>query len=143
MTRLERVTKNISEDKNVRKRLTDAYNGGFEEFLKDADRYVKAIKERRMCCIIGSVSSSGMSRTMRFISCEKVSKTGYAYMNYYSLFVMAGYTAPKHSSYFRVSGCGMDMVFATHYDITSFLRNMGVISEKDCNWLRQQTPATL
>lgn len=143
MTRLERVTKNISENKEVRKRLTNAYNGRFEEFLKDVDRYIKAIKERRMCCIIDSVSASGTSRTMRFLSCEKVSKNGYAYMNYYSIFVMAGYTAPKHSSYFRVTGCGMDMVFATHYDIISFFRSMGVISEKDWKWLSQQTPTTL
>ena len=39
-----------------------------EDFVKDAHTYIQAIKERRMICVLKSVSSSGMSRVLSFHS---------------------------------------------------------------------------
>lgn len=115
-----------------------------EDFLKDATAYINAIRENRMINVIGSVSASGMSRTLKFTSCEKNEINGQFYQrNYFTLFKALGYTPVKNSSYFRVHGCGMDMVFATHYDIIHDFKNIGLISEEECSKLAQRTPNTI
>jgi hypothetical protein len=109
-----------------------------EQFNKDAQAYISATRDNRMFCIIDSVSRSGMSRKLHFHSYEH---TGY-YRNYFALFVAMGYSKPKNGNAFTVSGCGMDMVFATHYDIISGLKNMGIITPEEFNTLSQKTPTT-
>lgn len=42
-----------------------------EDFLNHAERYIKACKEGRLMCSIGSVSNSGMSRSMKFFEMSK------------------------------------------------------------------------
>lgn len=126
--------------KNLKK--VNFYNE--EDFLKDAAAYINAIKENRMINVIGNVSASGMSRTLKFTSCEKNERTGEFYQrNYFALFKALGYTPVKNSSYFRVYGCGMDMVFATHYDILYDFKRIGLISEEECDKLAQRTPTTI
>lgn len=115
-----------------------------ESFLQDANAYIKAIEENRMINVIGSVASSGMSRTLKFTSCEFDEKNKRYYQrNYFSLFKSLGYTPVKNSSYFRVSGCGMNMVFATNYDIIHNLKHIGIIDQEKCNQLCQKTPTTI
>lgn len=111
-------------------------------FYQNAKRYIKAIKDGRMCCIIESVSSSGMSRTLKFMECSG-GKHGYSYLNFYNLFKNLGYTKVKNSDCFRVHGCGMDMVFATNYNICHQLKKLGIITKKTCDKLAQKTPITL
>ena len=113
-----------------------------EQFIKDASEYVKAIKERRMINSIGSVSKSGMSRTLKFLSCES-SERGYYYRNYFTFFKANGFSPVKDSDYFRVNGCGMDMVFHTNYSIIHNLEQFGIITKEECDKLAQMTPITI
>ena len=113
-----------------------------EQFIKDVECYIKAIKERRMICIIESVSHSGMSRNMKFHSCEKT-KTGFYYRNYYAMFKALGYTAVRDRDSFRINGCGMDMVFHTNYSNIHDFKRMGFITETTCKTLAQSTPTVL
>lgn len=113
-----------------------------DRFIDYAKRYIKAIKDKRMICNIETVSASGMSRTLKFISCEK-DTNGYYYASYFQMFKQLGFTPVKASNYFRVNGCGMDMVFATNYEIINNLYKLGLMTEKECRKLCQMTPSTI
>ena len=102
-------------------------------------RYIKAIKEARMICSIGSVSKSGMSRTIKFLEMSKGENRHFLY-NFYQFFDSLGYTKIKDSDYFRIGGCGMDMIFHTNYTIMHDLRRLGFINKEECDTLAQATP---
>jgi hypothetical protein len=108
-------------------------------FIDHALRYIKAIKEARMICSIGSVSKSGMSRTIKFLEMSKGENRHFLY-NFYQFFDSLGYTKIKDSDYFRVGGCGMDMIFYTNYQIMHDLRRLGFINKEECDTLAQATP---
>ena len=111
-------------------------------FLDHANRYINAIKEKRMICSIGSVSRSGMSRTIKFLEMAKNdTKDEHSLLNFYQFFDALGYTKIKDSDYFRIGGCGMDMIFYTNYTIMHDLKRMGLVSEEDCRTLAQKTPS--
>ena len=116
-----------------------------ETFLNDAKAYISAMRENRMINVIGSVSASGMSRTLKFTSCEHSPNNDSFYQrNYNSLFNALGYKETKNAwGYFRVSGCGMDMVFATHYDIIHTFKRIGLLDDEQCRKLAQMTPNTI
>jgi len=108
------------------------------------DRYIKASKEHRIICNIESVSSSGMSRVIRFLEISHGSARDekgkqYGLLTFWALFVALGYQQAGRDG-FRVHGCGMDMVFATHYGIIWQLHNAGFIDRKTCEKLAQKTP---
>ena len=86
-----------------------------EEFYSNAVRWIKAIKDGRMFCVVKSVSNSGMSRIFKYMECAKT-RHGYSYLQFYSFFKAIGLN-PKNYGEIRVSGCGMDMNFATNYNI--------------------------
>ena len=117
-----------------------------DRFIDDARRYIKAIKEGRVICNIESVSRSGMSRKMVFLSCEKSNYKGsginYQYRNFYALFKAFGYSFGDRRS-FRVDGCGMDMVFNTNYNNMHNLQSLGFITKDQCSHLAQQTPTVI
>ena len=108
-------------------------------FIDHATRYIKAIKEGRMLCSIGSVSKSGMSRTIKFLEMSGGEGKHFLY-NFYQFFEALGYKAIKDSDYFRIGGCGMDMIFYTNYQIMHDLRRLGFIDKEECDTLAQQTP---
>jgi len=111
-----------------------------DQFFGDAQRYVKAIKEGRVICSIGSVSRSGMSRTIKFLECAK-STNRYFYMNFFAFFKALGYTeARAKDHYFTISGCGMDMIFHTNYTNIHYLHNLSIINKTQCASLAQMTP---
>lgn len=115
-----------------------------EQFCNDAKRYIKAIKEHRMFCVIHSVSSSGMSRNISFFAHEKNKNVKHNYFNllgYNQFFIALGYTEANKG--FRIGGCGMDMIFHTNYSIIHSLYNMNFISKKECEYLAQQTPTSI
>lgn len=145
MKKLEKITRNIEANKELLKNITNNNYYSVEQFTKDANDYIKAIKQGRMLNSIGSVSSSGMSRTMKFTSCEKNQRTkGFYYRNYFAFFKALGYSeANKNDHYFRISGCGMDMIFHTNYSIIHNLTRLGFLSKKECENLAQQTPNTI
>jgi len=113
-----------------------------ETFKDHATRYIKAIKESRMLCSIGSVSKSGMSRTIKFLEMSKGENKHFLY-NFYQFFDALGYSKVKNSDYFRIGGCGMDMIFNTNYTIMHDLRRLGFIDKDECSTLAQATPHTV
>ena len=139
-TILSKLEKNSDLQKSIKATQNEYYNTA--DFLNDAKSYIKAIKENRMICIIESVSSSGMSRVLRFVSCEKnkYHKNHFNYRNYSLFFKTLGYSQAKNSDGFRVNGCGMDMVFNTNYCNIHDLKRLGLLSKKDADKLCQMTP---
>jgi hypothetical protein len=112
-----------------------------ETFINHADRYIKAIKENRMICAIKSVSKSGMSRTIKFVELAKSDMTNkHQLYNFYQFFEILGYSKVKDSDYFRIGGCGMDMIFHTNYSIIGQLGRLGFIDKDISAKLAQQTP---
>jgi len=113
-------------------------------FIDNAKRYVKAIKENRMICSIGLVSKSGMSRTIKFVELAKSDDSDRHHLyNFYQFFDVLGYTKIKDSDYFRIGGCGMDMIFNTNYNIIHNLKRMGFITDDECRTLSQNTPSVI
>ena len=125
--------------------LVTKYNKGkqfpitIDSFDYHAKRYIKAIKEKRMLCSINSVSASGMSRQIKFEELDKFNNE-YLMLDFYQFFDILGYTKIAHSDYFRISGCGMDMIFHTNYSIIHRLHQLGYINKKTCEVLAQKTP---
>lgn len=125
-----RVISKINLNQKLLKKVMGIYSTN--SFLADAKSYISATKQNRMFCIIHSISSSGMSRVLNFHSFE-----GAYYRQYFSFFKSLGYMETKQG--FRIEGCGMDMVFATHYDIVHDLYRIGLISQKECEFLCQKS----
>jgi len=120
------------------KSIQDAYRYNPEPlkaFEQDAKRYVKAIRERRVACIIESVSRSGMSRNLKFIEGRKG-----GFPTFWSFFKALQFSEARNSDAFTVHGCGMDMVFDTNYRICHRLHRFGVITKKTCDKVAQETP---
>ena len=140
MKKIERIKQRIEADKEISKRLRSEEYYSQNQFISDCERYIKAIKEGRVINSIGSVSSSGMSRTIKFLAPEK---TTYGY-NFFAMFRTLGFSpVGKYGDYFRISGCGMDMVFHTNYTNIHKLFRLGFINKKQCEHLAQQTPTTI
>jgi len=139
MTKLSKIIGNVVNDKNL-KFNTEYYN--HNNFISDAQEYIKAIKNRSMCCIIPHVSKSGMSRIIKLHSLYS-NKGLYNYRNYTCFMQALGYTYAKDYYGFRIGGCGMDMIFATNYDIIHKLHRLGFINKAQCEILAQRTPTVL
>ena len=135
MKKRERITKKIEANKELMKRINELSYFEVDTFIDHVQEYIHAIKKRSMFCVIDSVSSSGMSRNIHFHSW-----TSNYYRNYYSLFVVLGFTKVNNSNAFRISGCGMDMIFHTNYTNMHNFKSMGFISDKQCESLCQMTP---
>ena len=143
MTNLIKLAENVNSNKEILNNMKKLNHYSVEQFVNDAQRYIKAIKEGRVINCIGSVSSSGMSRNIKFLSCEK-GKYGFNYLNFTCLFIALGYTeGSKGYGYFRVNGCGMDMIFHTNYSNIHRLSRLGFLNAKQCAELAQKTPTTI
>jgi len=142
MKKIEIIIKNVNSDKELMGRINKESYSDVNYFVAHANRYIKAIKEGRVINSIGSVSKSGMSRTLKFLECSKNGK-GYSYYNFYLLFRLLGFTKVNDSDFFRVYGCGMDMIFDTNYRIIHTLHRCGILNNKECASLAQMTPPVI
>jgi hypothetical protein len=143
---MKKLINTLENNKDLQKAIAKTGNEYYktEDFLQDAKSYIKAIQERRMLCTIESVSASGMSRVLKFNSCEKNTNTkSFYYRSYGLLFKTLGFTEVKNSYAFRVNGCGMDMVFHTNYTIIRKFLNLGIINKEQAQKLEQMTPTKL
>ena len=130
--------KKIQLTKEMIKRLENETYYTQEYFIQDCKEYIKAIKEGRMLYLVDTVSNSGMSRTLIIKSCEKNKRTkDFYYRNYTFLFKILGYSLSKDYN-IKVSGCGMNMLFATNYNIIHTFKNIGLINSKVCDVLAQK-----
>ncbi len=145
-----KITANINSNKELLKSINNTFTHSddpIERFIDFAERWANGIKDNRIICSIGSVSSSGMSRTVKFLECKKNSKgyyEPYSWLTFYSLFITLGYKETnQRNGYFRIHGCGMDMIFHTNYTIIHELHRLGFINKKQCDTLAQSTPNTI
>lgn len=141
MKTINSIKKAISENKELSKKINSQNYYNVDSFISDAKRYIKAIKENRMFCVIDKVSVSGMSRNIHFHECSK-GKERYNFYQFWAFFKVLGFTEVSHSNSFRISGCGMDMIFHTNYTIIHRLYSLGFITKQECDKLSQQTPTT-
>ena len=139
----QKLIKNVEANKEIMKAINSNNYYTAEHFVSDAKQYIAATKERRMICIIKSVSASGMSRNLKFLSAEGKTKREIYHRQYINLFIALGYKEVDNSGTFRISGCGMDMVFNTNYNIIHDLKRLGFISDEECRKLAQITPNNL
>lgn len=131
--------KDVSDSQKNKRFPMDA-----ETLEENIRRYLLAIREGRMLNSIGSVSATGMSRTLKFVEVTRAKRGERAnVLNFYSLFEFFGYQKVKDSDYFRVHGCGMDMVFNTNYNNIHQIYRWGFITRKECDALAQMTPTTI
>lgn len=108
-----------------------------EDFIRDSNTYIKALKSGRLQYRVTSVSKSGMSRDILISSYEGSMNKGY-YRNYTLMLEVLGYKfVSKYSSEIKVSGCGMNMLFATNYNIIHTFKRIGLINQKSCDVLAQ------
>ena len=118
-----------------------------ESFYQDCYRYKKACKEGTIICNIASVSKSGMSRTIKFLNCEKnksyKKEIVFNYCSFYSFFCVLGFQQIKRSNYFKINGCGMDMIFDTNYRIIKSLQKLGICTKEESEILCQKTPTII
>lgn len=107
-----------------------------EEYLKsengqmNAKRFIKALKEGRIICVVKHVSSSGMSRDIAFREVIKT-KYGYSMLQFDWFFEQLGWPRAKNYDAIRVGGCGMDMRFHVIYSVCSELKYYGFKLPKD------------
>lgn len=140
MRKIERITKNIENNGKLVKGLRKI-DLTIERFISDAQTYIKAVKERRISYTVDTVSRSGMSRTIIITSCEKSiynGKRSFYYRQYNAMLEAMGYNIKRgYRDSIRVGGCGMNMLFATNYNIIWTLHRLGFISRKSCDVLAQ------
>ena len=138
-----KIIKNILADKSIVKSMKKLAYYDEQNYFEDALRYIAAIRERRMICNIDTVSASGMSRTIKFVELDKTNDAYNEYFirNFFGFFVANGYSRTRNNSgYFRIHGCGMDMIFHTNYTIIHTLNHLGFITDDECRSLAQRTP---
>lgn len=138
----------INEDKEIAKLLKKEKYATAESLAERMLDYVKAAREGRVICNIHSVSKSGMSRTMSFYEMAKLihpqsDGRKYCLLNFWQLFRLLGYTPSRSGEGFSIGGCGMDMVFATNYNIIHRIHSLGGCTKEDCKDLAQRTPPTV
>ena len=148
MKKDERIALKIRADKEQMKLLEKMNKGrssctyDVENLINDGKDFIEATRRGTLLCVIKSVSASGMSRVMNFNSCYKMKSGRYYYRQYWVLFKALGYNESRNGNGFTIGGCGMNMVFHTHYTIIHGLHSLGFIDKKECDKLAQQTPTT-
>lgn len=140
MKKIERIAKKIENDKELMRALKKI-DLSVERFIGDLQTYLKAVAERRIHYSVDTVSRSGMSRTLIIISCERSRYNGklqHYYRQYNAMLAALGYSVKRgYTDSIRVYGCGMNMLFATNYNICRFACRLGFISRKKCRILEQ------
>lgn len=133
--------------------LTEKFYKFTEKFVESdkqaikrgAEAYINASRTGSLCCVVKSVSKSGLSRKLLFFSLDQSSE-GNCIPYYYGYFLeLLGYKASRNycDSSITVSGAGMDMVFYTNYRVINMLCDLGFITEAERDILSQKTPHTL
>lgn len=116
--------------KEIAKRVNNERYYSVESFAADCVRYAKAVKDGRLITTVKSVARSSMSRKIDFSELAKGYDGRYYLNNFLAFFRALGYRVPDYC--IVVNGGGMDMIFATNYDVCRALRALGVLSEKEC-----------
>lgn len=105
-----------------------------EDGKRNAERFIKALREGRMVCSVKHVNSTGTSRVISF--CEMKSwtvnrKRHWAIYQFNWFFKNLGFRYDDSWDAIRVGGCGMDMIFGTLYNVCGTLQYHGFKLPKD------------
>ena len=119
----------IELTKEVLKNLTKNEYYTKDNFCKDVESFIAAIRDGRLITEVISVSRSGMSRDIMIKAFEGDYKNGY-YRNFIGMFRTLGEKVTKEG-YIKVSGCGMDMVFSLKYQTLLSFENMGFLQKSE------------
>jgi hypothetical protein len=141
--KIARIATEIRKDKEIMRHINKDNYTTPEDIAEHCLRYVSAVREGRALVNIESVSKSGMSRVMSFYEVAKWDQPmrdgrKFGLLNFNLLFRVTGHTPSGDG--FRISGCGMDMVFATNYNLMHHLARLKVITPDQCKKLAQMTP---
>lgn len=137
----EEIMQAIAENNEIQKAIKKVGYYSDSDFYRDAERWIKAIREKRMVCSIKSVSRSGMSRVFYYFELSGNEKGQFSIMQFYAFLKALGHTESRsHDHAISVGGCGMDMNFHTNYSIIHRLNRLGFLTEQECENLAQQTP---
>jgi len=134
------TTNTIQLTKEMQKNISKLNHYSIDQFERDCKEWIEAIRMNRTICIVESVSASGMSRTFKYLSYVPNDNRSY-FRTWYCFLSVLGYSFKKDSHAIKVGGCGMDMNFATTYNIAHSLKSLGIISKEECEVLAQQTPS--
>jgi len=126
----------IKITKEITKRLSMERYYDEESFINDCKSYIKAVQSGRILYKVMTVSKSGMSRTISISSFEGTMTQGY-YKNYINLLEAMGYKINDNGDA-KITGCGMNMLFATNYNIIHSLHKMKFISQAKRDILAQK-----
>jgi len=130
--------KNVVLSKEMLKNISIVEYYTEEDFIKDCKCYIKALKSGRLQYTVTHVSNSGMSRNIFIQSYEGTMTKGH-FRTYFSMLQVLGYKfASKYSSDIKIGGCGMNMLFATNYNICHDFNRMGLINDAECKILSQK-----
>lgn len=105
-----------------------------EDGKRNAERFIKALKEKRIIACVKHVSSSGMSRDIAFREVIKT-KYGYSMLQFDWFFEQLGWPRSKNYDAIRVVGCGMDMRFHVIYSVCQELQYYGFKLPKEWTYL--------
>ena len=126
----------IKIPKEITKRLDLEPYYDEESFINDCKSYIKAVQSGRINYKVMSVARSGMSRTISISSFEGKMSQGY-YRTYTSMLEALGYNLNDNGDA-KITGCGMNMLFATNYNIIHSLHKMKFISKAKRDILAQK-----
>ena len=101
--------------------------------IKKINYLIFAIRTKTLLCNIESVSKSGMTRKLSFLTIA-----GGQVWRFNDLFQIDGYRLDKNYNVI-VTGCGMDMVWNTVYTMAYKLNQMGFITDEDLPKLSQSS----
>ena len=135
------ILNNVKSNKELQRNFKKLYSFDSEDFIRNAERYIKACEENRIFCVIHSVSKSGMSRKLSFYESTFNEDGRGGFLNFTALFTALGYSDRNKDGKFTVNGCGTDMVFHINYSIINSLYKLGLITNEECDTLAQNTPA--
>ena len=139
MKKIERIKTRIEADKDIMKRINKEKYYSIEDLISDIQTYIASVKSGRISYEVVTVSKSGMSRTIKITSAEKSGRGQYYYRQYQVMLGVLGETVVSgYSNTIRVYGCGMNMLFATNYNLMHKFCRLGFISKKQCAVLAQK-----
>lgn len=96
------------------------------ESLNQLKKIMKKCKDHRVYATVLHVSSTGMSRVIKFIA---ITNRGDVYNLNNIIHNITGYKHDNNYYGLRVYGCGMDMIFNTLYVVNSIAINNKVIKK--------------
>lgn len=135
MNTTKEIVNTLNANEYLQRNIKKSLHYTTEDFINDAQRYVKAIQEGRMFCVINSVSKKGMYTDLSFYAHELNSNNTYTLLNYIRFFKALGYMEGKEG--FRISECDKSVASIVNRSICYTLKNLSLLSHGEWEILAQ------